>query len=189
MRDERRAAVYTVSISIAIFLAGLVSRFTVVGAIGAGAFALLRFNGYRERRKLRKYMLAHRQRFAEELDSGQARVIVCQPSRIIEREELEDEGAFWIFDAGDGRYLAICGQDYYETPRFPSAHFEVVMGAHHGSLIGIRSHGPRMPSTVVAKGNDISWDVFPESEITVFAAPPNVALPVILERLQKSAMA
>ena len=91
----------------------------------------MRLSSYRERRRLRRHMLSHRQRLAEELESGSAYAISCCPSRIIERTEFEDEGAFWIFDGGDGRYLAICGQEYYETPRFPSAHFEVIMGSRH----------------------------------------------------------
>ena len=97
-------------------------------------------------------MLAHRRRLAEELESGQAHAITCRPSRIIEREEFEDEGSLWIFDGGDGRYLAIRGQEYYETPRFPSPHFEVVMGARHRLVVGIRSHGLRVPSTLAVKG-------------------------------------
>ena len=115
-------------------------------------------------------MLAHRQKFAEDLESGQAHVITCRPTRIIEREEFEDEGALWIFDGGEGRYLVISGQEYYKTPRFPSSHFEVVMGARHGLVIGIRSHGLRIPSTLPVTGDDIPWDNLPNSDITVFSA-------------------
>lgn len=184
MRNERCAALITASICAVIVLLGVLVRFPVIGAIVAGLFALVRFSGYRERRRLRRHMLAYRKRLAEELELGQAHVITCRPSRIIEREEFEDEGALWIFDGGDGRYLAICGQEYYETPRFPSAHFEVVMGARHSSVVGIRSHGLRVPSTLVVKGDDIAWDSFPDRDITVFTAPPNAELPVILRSLE-----
>ena len=61
---------------------------------------------------------AYRQRLAEELESGQAHTITCRPSRIIEREEFEDEGALWIFDGGEGRSMAICGQEYYGDASF-----------------------------------------------------------------------
>lgn len=186
MRDERRAALVTVSICAAFVLIGVLVRFPVVGAIVAGTFALMRFSGYRERRRLRRHMLAHRQRLAEELESGQAYAIICRPSRIIEREEFEDEGSLWIFDGGDGRYLAICGQEYYETPRFPSSHFEVVMGARHRLVVGIRSRGSRAPSTLVVKGDDIPWDNFPERDIIVFSAPPNAELAAILRSLETS---
>jgi hypothetical protein len=189
MRDERRAALVTVSICAAVVFIGVLVRFPLVGAVVAFAFALMRFSSYRERRRLRQHMLAHRQRLAEELESGQAHAIVCEPSRIVEREEFEDEGALWIFDGGDGRYLAICGQEYYETPRFPSSRFEVVMGARHRSVVGIRSHGLRVPSTLVVKGDDIAWESFPERDITMFSAPPNAELPVILRSLEKATAA
>jgi hypothetical protein len=189
MRDERRAALVTVSICAAIFLIAALVGFPVVGAVVAGTFALMRFSGYRERRRLRRHMLAHRQRLAEELESGQAHVITCRPSRIIEREEFEDRGALWIFDGGEGRYLVISGQEYYETPRFPSSHFEVVMGARHRLVVGIRSHGLRVPSTLVVKGDDITWDSFPDRDITVFSAPPSAELPVILRSLETSTAA
>jgi hypothetical protein len=189
MRDERRAALITASICALIILVGVSVRFPVVGAIAAGTFALMRFSGYRERRKLRPHMLEYRRKLAEELESGQVHTITCRPSRIFEREEFEDEGALWIFDGGEGRYLAICGQEYYETPRFPSSHFEVVLGARHHSVIGIRSHGPRVPSTVVVKGDEIAWSSFPDRDITVFTAPPNAELPVILRSLEKATAA
>ena len=189
MRDERRAALVTVSICAAIVLIAVLVRFSIVGAVVAGAFALMRFNGYRQRNRLRRHMLAYRQRLAEELESGQAHTITCRPSRIIEREEFEDEGALWIFDGGEGRYLVICGQEYYETPRFPSSHFELVMGARHRLVIGIRSHGLRVPSTIVVKGDDIAWDSFPDSAISFFTAPRNAELSVILRGLGKATAA
>lgn len=186
MRNERRASLVTVFTCAAVVLIGMLVRFPIIGAVVAGTFALMRFNGYRERRRLRRHMLAHRQRLTEELESGQAYAITCRPSRIIEREEFEDEGAFWIFDGGDGRYLAICGQEYHETPRFPSAHFEVVMGARHRSVVGIRSRGLRAPSTLVVKGDLIPWDSFPDRDITLFSAPIDAELPVIVKSLEAS---
>jgi hypothetical protein len=186
MRDERKGAWVSVSICAATFVIAALVRFPIIGAVVAATFALMRFNGYRQRRQLRRHMLAHRQKFAEDLESGQAHVITCRPTRIIEREEFEDEGALWIFDGGAGRYLVISGQEYYETPRFPSSHFEVVMGARHHLVIGIRSYGLRIPSTLPVTGDDIPWDNFPNSDITVFSAPPNAELPVILRHLEKS---
>lgn len=128
-------------------------------------------------------MLSYRQNLAEELATGEAHAIKCSPTRIIEREEFEDEGAFWIFDGGDGSYLALCGQEYYESRRFPSSLFEIVLGARHKSFIGIRSKGPRIPSTLIVSGKDISWDTFPGKDITLFRAPANAELPEILRGL------
>lgn len=186
MQDEYQAAGITVLICAAAVLIGMFVRSPVLGAVVAGAFALMRFSSYRERQRLLRHMLAHRQKLAEELESGLAYVITCRPTRIIEREEFEDEGALWIFDGGDGRYVAIGGQEYYETPRFPSSHFEVIMGARHRMILGIRSRGLRAPSTVVVTGDDIDWESIPDRSITVFSAPPNAELAVILRSLEAS---
>ena len=184
MRDERRAALVSVCVCIGIVVVGMLVSFSAAGAVVAAAVALIRFSGYRQRRKLKRYALTHRQRLAEELEEGQAYVITCRPTRVIERDQFEDEGELWIFDGGDGRYLAICGQEYYETPRFPSSHFEVVLGARHRSVVGIRSHGLRVPSTLVVNGDDIDWDSFPDTDVTVFLAPSNAELSVILRSLK-----
>lgn len=184
MRDERRLALFTVSVCAAIFMAGVMMSVAILGGIVAGVFALMRLNGYWMRRRLRLHMLAYRQRLAEDFKSGLARVITCRPVRVIEREAFEDEGNLWIFDGGDGCYLAVCGQEYYETPRFPSSHFDVVMGGRHGSVLGIRSHGLRVPATLLVKDGEIPWESFPDREIVVFAAPPNAELAVVLQGLR-----
>jgi hypothetical protein len=186
MQDERRATLVTVSVCAAIVLIGVLARLGAFAGIAAGAFAMARFGGSSKRRKLRRGLLSHRQKLAEELELGQAHVIICRATRVIERKEFEDEGAFWIFDGGDGRYLAICGQNYYEKPRFPSSNFEVVMGARHRLVIGIRSIGQRVPPTHVVKGNDVTWNSFPATDITVFTAPANAELPVILRGLDNA---
>ncbi|WP_395739261.1 hypothetical protein [Prosthecobacter sp.] len=186
MRDERRAAFVTLAVCAAVVLIGVITHHPKAGAVVAGTFGLMRLSGYRDRRRRLRDALAHRQRIAEELEAGQVRVIRCQPTRILEREEFEDEGAFWIFDGGDGHYLAICGQDYHETPRFPSADFEVLITPRHRLVLGIRSRAPRMPSTLVVKGEEIEWDSFPEQEITAFSAAPNAEVPVILEALENA---
>jgi hypothetical protein len=183
MQDERRVGFWTIGIALCVILLGALLSYTVVGAVIGIGFVLVRFNSYRERRRLRKHMLSHKQKLVEELEAGNAYAIACRPARIIEREEFEDEGAFWIFDGGNGSYLALCGQEYYETPRFPSAHFEIVMGARHKSVIGIRSKGLRIPSTQVVSGKDIAWEMFPAKNITLFHAPANAELPAILSSL------
>src|SRR5438046_2960908 len=55
MRDERRTALITSSICAAILVIGVLVGFPVVGAMVAGTFALMRFSGYRERRRLRRH--------------------------------------------------------------------------------------------------------------------------------------
>lgn len=43
-----------------------------------------------------------------------------------EFEELEDEGACYAFDLGDGRLVFLAGQQFYPSARFPSLDFSVV---------------------------------------------------------------
>lgn len=186
MQDERRIAFWTIGMSLGVVLLGLLLRFPFVGITLGIGLALLRFSSYRERRTLRQWMLLHRFELAEELSSGQAYSITCSPTRIFEREEFEDEGAAWIFDGGNGRYLALCGQDYYETPRFPSANFEIVMSASRKALIGIRSRGPRIPSTLVVRGSDDSWETLLAKDVMLFDAPAKADLPEILRCLSEA---
>jgi hypothetical protein len=41
-------------------------------------------------------------------------------------EEIEDEGACYAFDLGDGRLVFIAGQEFYEGARFPSLDFSLI---------------------------------------------------------------
>lgn len=43
-----------------------------------------------------------------------------------EFEEVEDEGACYAFDLGDGRMVFLAGQQFYPSARFPSLDFSVV---------------------------------------------------------------
>lgn len=43
-----------------------------------------------------------------------------------ELEEVEDEGACYGFDLGDGRIVFLVGQQFYPSARFPSLDFSVV---------------------------------------------------------------
>lgn len=180
MRDERRTLAWTLGICVGLLAAGEMFQQLIVASIAAMIFACVRLGGYHERCRLLAHQLTFRQRLAEELESGTAHSITCRPKRIIEREEFEDEGALWIFDGGEGRYLALFGQDYYETPRFPSSHFEVVIGTRHRTVIGIRSFSTRLPSTIVVTDDDIAWGTFPEQDVSTFAASPDAELPAIL---------
>jgi hypothetical protein len=177
MRDERITLIVTVAICAAIVVIGTFMHAHWLALIIAGAIALIQLSGYQQRRYIRRHTLVHRQELAEELEAGQARVIACSPTRIIERPEYEDEGTFWFFDGGDGRYLALCGE---ESARFPSSQFEVVIGARHGWIIGIRSRGTRVASTLVVNPEDVAWESFPNKGYTVFSAPPNAELREIL---------
>jgi hypothetical protein len=49
-----------------------------------------------------------------------------QASYCVKFEEREDEGDLWMFQVGPDEVLALQGQVYYETPRFPALNFEIV---------------------------------------------------------------
>ena len=44
----------------------------------------------------------------------------------VEFEEIEDEGACYAFDLGDGRIVFVSGQDFYDAAKFPSLDFSLV---------------------------------------------------------------
>lgn len=47
-------------------------------------------------------------------------------TRLIEIEEIEDEGACWYFEVSQDHLLELVGQDFYETDDFPSTCFEII---------------------------------------------------------------
>ena len=60
------------------------------------------------------------------LARDEAEVIDVHAVAYAEFEEVEDEGACWAFDLGDGRVLFIRGQEYYRDEEFPCLEFSVV---------------------------------------------------------------
>lgn len=67
---------------------------------------------------------------AAETDSalrrGEAEVYDIAARRYVEFEEVEDEGACWAFELGDGRVAFLAGQEMYAAPGFPSLDFSLV---------------------------------------------------------------
>ena len=60
------------------------------------------------------------------LERGEAASSDIVARAYVEFEEVEDEGACWAFDLGDGRIVFIVGQEYYREDRFPSHDFSIV---------------------------------------------------------------
>jgi hypothetical protein len=64
------------------------------------------------------------------LESGLRRnaadVYDVRASSFVEFEEVEDEGACYVFDVGESQLLVITGQGFYEAARFPSLDFSLV---------------------------------------------------------------
>jgi hypothetical protein len=57
---------------------------------------------------------------------NRAREFRIQSSRVVEFEEIEDEGACYAFDAGDRRIVFVQGQEFYAEDDFPNTDFSLV---------------------------------------------------------------
>lgn len=66
------------------------------------------------------------QRFDSALDHDRAEVFEIDARAYAEIEEIEDEGACYAFDLGDGRLVFITGQEFYPDERFPCLGFSLV---------------------------------------------------------------
>jgi len=104
-------------------------------------------------------------RLEVEAQTGRAYSILCKPTRIITRTEIEDEGASWIFDGGDGNYLGLFGQDFWETPRFPSSFFEIISGATFRTIIAMRSLADTHPPLSYISVPEEAWKPIWKSDL------------------------
>jgi hypothetical protein len=57
---------------------------------------------------------------------NEADVFDIRAAAFVELEEVEDEGACYAFDLGDGRIAFLSGQEFYPGARFPSLDFSLV---------------------------------------------------------------
>lgn len=55
-----------------------------------------------------------------------AEVTRITASEVVELEEVEDEGACYGFQLPDNRIVFVCGQDFYESRKFPNSDFSLV---------------------------------------------------------------
>jgi hypothetical protein len=82
---------------------------------------------------------AGRRRQAATLEAAlrhdRGRVFRVQSSRLVEFEELEDEGACYAFDIGEGRILFVQGQEFYADETFPNSDFSLVTVLGPGTTV------------------------------------------------------
>ena len=85
-----------------------------------------------------------------------------------EFEEVEDEGACYAFDLGDGRLVFLSGQQFYPSARFPSLDFSVVFPLDEDGRsadMWIEKRGPAVGPDRVIPGA-VKWELagrLPES--------------------------
>jgi hypothetical protein len=80
------------------------------------------WTGLPERRLLR----AQQGSLADALKADYAREYRIQSGRVVEFEEIEDEGACYAFGLDAGHTVVIVGQQYYESMSFPNDDFSIV---------------------------------------------------------------
>jgi hypothetical protein len=69
------------------------------------------------------------------LRHNRARVFRVQSTRVVEFEEIEDEGACFAFDVGEGRALFVLGQEFYADDDFPNSDFSLATVLGPGNAI------------------------------------------------------
>ena len=60
------------------------------------------------------------------LQNGTAVEETIKSDRMIEIQELEDEGACYLFEVEDKKLLLLFGQEYYPGPKFPVTDFSLI---------------------------------------------------------------
>ena len=69
------------------------------------------------------------------LQHDRAQVFRVQSNRVVEFEEIEDEGACYAFDVGEGRALFVQGQEFYADDEFPNSDFSLVTVLGPGNMV------------------------------------------------------
>jgi len=114
---------------------------TLFWIVVGGAIALWTY--IPEKRKL----AADLAKFEKAVTQCKAIVVQVRSDRVVEFEEVEDEGACYAFQLQDGRIRFVDGQDYYAAARFPNTDFSLVhILGEDGELLEcqITKHGQKL---------------------------------------------
>ena len=65
-------------------------------------------------------------RMRDALEKGKAREVRITAAKVAEAEEIEDEGACFFFEVSTAQIVALQGQSYYATKRFPNSDFRLI---------------------------------------------------------------
>jgi hypothetical protein len=110
------------------------SIFWVISAVITGVLAF-----FSVARDFRKEM----QRVDDGLRQNRAEEIIVSAAKMVEFEEIEDEGACYAFQVNPSQIVFVCGQDYYSTRRFPSTDFSIIDIVGSGVPV-IRNRGQKL---------------------------------------------
>lgn len=98
----------------------VITLFWVVVGTGIGVWV------WRDARRDSKYAVAMARRLESALVRDEANVFDFKARSFVEFQEIEDEGACYAFDLGDGVMAFVAGQEFYPEARFPSLDFSIV---------------------------------------------------------------
>ena len=99
--------------------------------------------------------------------NGKARVETISCKRFIEVEELEDEGACYLFEIEDKRLFLLFGQEYYSDAKFPSTDFSIVdiLDAKRNSVESyLEKRGEKLKPYRIISASDKIKEVIPYDE-------------------------
>lgn len=74
----------------------------------------------------RRLMLSQIPVLEDALRTSRARVVRLQSERVVEFEEVEDEGACYAFEHDAAHSVFIVGQEFYEDDDFPNSDFSII---------------------------------------------------------------
>lgn len=124
----------------------IVAVWSVIAAV-VGAWTWRQESGSRRAR------VAHLERA---LLAGRVHEVRIAARACLELEEVEDEGACYAFDTGDGSVVFVAGQEFYPSGSFPSSDFSLVhLLEEAGRVVDFRLeiHGrPLAPARTIQAG-------------------------------------
>lgn len=141
--------------------------------------ALVVFNlaiAYSPKSRYERLVEPFRKQTAEDAETGKVRSIRVQAVRVLVRQWPLDGIHCLIFDGGKGRYLAVVGQQFPETHRFPSTDIEILLGTRHGTLLTVLHRGKKFESVEYVSSEDIPLGPLPDQPFTVFEAAENATV-------------
>jgi hypothetical protein len=114
------------------------------------------------------------------LEANRARELRVRSNRVVEFEEVEDEGACYAFDRDGSSSIFIAGQEFYEDDDFPNSDF---------SMIELLSTSGTAVDVVLAKsGRKLTPErVIPASVKNALELPDHLeVLPAPLDRIEST---
>lgn len=102
---------------------------------------------------------ALRKQIREDLKAGKAKLLILEPTTVVEIEEVEDEGPSYIIEDKSGETVLLTGQhlDEAKHKRFPWSRIEIVEAPHSSMFLSLEKAGSPIP--VTSKRAALPYDV------------------------------